>query len=63
MHDFKDCLFECLNENDSMGIADIEADDCNDTFRISMFDGTAFEIKCSKVDGLCYTLLYHKKNV
>jgi hypothetical protein len=46
-----------------MGIADIEADDCNDTFRISMFDGTAFEIKCSKVDGLCYTLLYHKKNV
>jgi hypothetical protein len=51
LNDFKDWLFEVLNENDSMGISDIESDDLNDTFKISMFDGTAFEIKCRKADS------------
>lgn len=47
LNDFKDELFETLNEKDiSMSIADIDADDRNNTFKIKMSDGSVFEIEC-----------------
>jgi len=44
LNDFKDGLFELMNMCDT--VEDIETDDINDTFKVSMGDGNTFEIKC-----------------
>lgn len=44
-NDFKDWLFELINEGDT--VEDIETDDINDTFTVSM--GNTFEIKCKEL--------------
>ncbi len=46
-NDFKDWLFELINEGDT--VEDIETDDINDTFMVSMGDGNTFEIKCREL--------------
>ncbi len=42
--EFKDRLFELLNETDQMPIADIDTDDVNNTFKVILQDGTQFLI-------------------
>ena len=46
---FKDWLFETLNDFGS-GIADIDANDRANTFRLTMIDGTVFEIECRRIE-------------
>lgn len=46
---FKDWLFETLNDFGS-NIADIDAEDIADTFRLTMSDGTVFEIECRHIE-------------
>lgn len=43
---FKDKLFDLLNESDEMDISNIDSDDRNSLFIISMADGSVFEIVC-----------------
>lgn len=43
---FKDKIFELINETDSIDINDIDTDDRNNTFTVSLFDGSAFELEC-----------------
>ena len=46
---FKDKLFDILNESDELDISDINADDRNDLFTISIADGSTFEIECREI--------------
>ena len=46
---FKDNLFDLLNESDEMDISDIDSDDRNALFIVSMADGSMFEIVCRQV--------------
>lgn len=46
---FKDKLFDLLNESDEMDIADIDTDDRNALFTVSMADGSVFEVECRQV--------------
>ena len=46
---FKDCLFDLINECDSLKIADIEVQDRNDTITVTVEDGSVFEIKCRPI--------------
>ena len=46
---FKDKLFDVLNDNDSMGISDIETDDRNNIFTVETNDGSVFEIECRQI--------------
>ncbi|MDE7017801.1 MAG: hypothetical protein K2P65_09550 [Lachnospiraceae bacterium] len=46
LNDFKDWLFDVLNEQDSDTIVDIETNDKLNTFQLSMVDGGRFEIEC-----------------
>ena len=46
---FKDCLFDLINEWDSLDITDIEVQDRSDTITITVRDGSIFEIKCKAV--------------
>ncbi len=46
---FKDCLFDLVNEWDSLEIVDIEVQDQNDTITITVEDGSIFEIKCRSI--------------
>lgn len=43
---FKDKIFELINETDSIDIADIHTDDRNNTFTVSLHDGSTFELEC-----------------
>lgn len=43
---FKDKVFDLLNEADSMDVKDIETDDRNNTFRVSLQGGGVFEVEC-----------------
>ncbi len=49
LEEFKDWLFELLNDSESDLIADIEADEKTNTFRLRMIDGSVFEITCRKL--------------
>lgn len=42
--EFKDRLFDALNETDNIPLEDIGTDDRNDNFSISLNDGTKFLI-------------------
>lgn len=46
---FKNRILEFLNSDDLKGIVDIETDDLNDTFIITMINGRMFEIQCREV--------------
>ena len=46
LNDFKDWLFNLLNEVDVDTLADIETKDKLNTFQLSMADGSVFEIEC-----------------
>lgn len=48
---FKDKLFDLLNDSEDMEIADIEADEGNNLFTVSMADGSVFEIECRQTVG------------
>lgn len=44
--DFKDWLFDVLNDLDSDIVADIGTDDKSNTFKLTMVGGNVFEIEC-----------------
>lgn len=44
--DFKDWLFDVLNDLDSDILADIETNEKLNTFQLSMAGGNVFEIEC-----------------
>ncbi len=46
LNDFKDWLFNLLNEVDADTLTDIETRDRLNTFRLSMAEGGVFEIEC-----------------
>ena len=46
----KDRIFDFLNDNsEELGISDIETHAKENTFGISMADGSVFEIKCRRI--------------
>ena len=47
--DFKDWLFDILNDLDSDILADIKPDDTANTFKLIMVGGSVFEIECREV--------------
>lgn len=47
LNEFKDRLFDLLNESDDIPIADIIADDGKNEFKILLKDHTSFTIICS----------------
>lgn len=49
LENFKDGLFDLLNDSDSLDIADIDTDDRNSIFMIKTQDGSLFEIECRKM--------------
>lgn len=48
LNDFKDSLFDLMNEIWDLEICDIEADDRNNRFLVSVKDGSIFEIECRR---------------
>lgn len=42
---FKDILFDLLNESDAIDATDIQTDDKNDTFTVTVQDGSSFTVK------------------
>lgn len=50
LNDFKDRLFEMLNEgSDELGLTDIEAHDRENIFIVETAEGSRFEIECREV--------------
>lgn len=49
INDFKDWLFDLINDAADMDAAYIETDDRNNTFIIGMPEGGMFEIHCKKI--------------
>lgn len=49
LNDFKDRLFDVLNESDELNISDIAGDDAKNIFVIEMEDRSVFVIECHKV--------------
>lgn len=49
--DFKDWLFDVLNDLDSDILADIKTDDKSNTFQLSMVGGNVFEIECREAQA------------
>lgn len=45
-NDFKDWLFDVMNEADNDLLADIETMEAEDAFLLKMADGSCFEVKC-----------------
>lgn len=48
LNDFKDWLFDVLNEMDNDILADIDTNEKKDIFYLKMIDGSEFEIECHK---------------
>ena len=46
LNDFKDKIFDILNDADSLEISDIETDDKRNTFTIATQAGIIFEVEC-----------------
>jgi len=49
--DFKDWLFEVLNELDNDILADIKTNDKANTFELIMVGGNVFEIECREAEA------------
>ena len=47
---FKDILFDLLNESDAIDATDIQTDDKNDTFTVTVQDGASFTVKVEKTE-------------
>ena len=43
---FKDHLFDLLNESDLLDVQDITSDEKRDLFRVTVHDGTQFNVYC-----------------
>lgn len=52
LEEFKDWLFDVLNDVDSSILADIETKDRLNKFQLSMAGGGQFEIECRKLQGV-----------
>ena len=48
LNEFKDRLFDLLNETDCLPIADLEVQDTMDVIKVCLTDKSAFKIKCSR---------------
>ena len=48
---FKDKLFELLNDADDMGISDIETNDRENKFIISLQNGLLVELECRQIES------------
>ncbi len=48
---FRDKLFDLLNDNEGMGIADLNADERNSLLTVRTEDGDVFEIVCRQATG------------
>ena len=51
LNEFKDSLFEILNETDKLPVMDVELDDLADTLNVFLPDGSLFKIQCEKCSG------------
>ena len=51
LDELKDLIFDFLNENDEMLIADIETREKEDTFVITTVGGSVYEIKFQEISG------------
>lgn len=49
LEDFKDWLFDVLNEQNSDIVVDIDTNEKLNTFQLNMVDGGRFEIECRKL--------------
>ena len=49
--DFKDWIFDVLNELDSDILADIKTNDKANTFQLIMVGGSVFEIECREAEA------------
>lgn len=49
LEEFKDWLFDVLNDADGNIIADIDTNEKLNTFRLDMVGGGRFEIECRKL--------------
>lgn len=47
INEFKDWLFNALNETDDLPITDIIVDDRNDKMRVLLADHTSFTVTCT----------------
>ncbi len=60
INEFKDRLFDALNESRLLPIKDIAADDKENTFDITLWDGSEFHLTCAasentaSADILCF---------
>ncbi len=52
LNEFKDSLFEILNETDKLPVMDLELDDPADTLKVFLPDGSLFKIQCEKVQWI-----------
>ncbi len=48
LDEFKDSLFSILNETEELALADIELDDTADTLKVSLLDGSLFNVHMEK---------------
>ncbi len=49
LEDFKDWLFDVLNEQNSDIVMDIDTNEKLNTFQLNMVGGSRFEIECRKL--------------
>lgn len=49
LNDFKDRIFDILNDADSLEIYDIETDDKRNIFTIATQAGIIFEVECRQI--------------
>lgn len=49
LNEFKDRLYNLLDDSENLELADIDTDDKNDIFTIKTNDGSVFEIKARKI--------------
>lgn len=49
LDEFKDLMFDLLNENDNTMILDIDTNEKEDTFDVTMVGGDVFEIEFRKL--------------
>ena len=47
---FKDILFDLLNESDAIDANDIQADDKNNSFTVTVQDGSSFTVRVEKAE-------------
>ncbi len=48
LNQFKDTLFDVLNESEELDLADLQADDENNTFCVTTRDGSRFPLACQR---------------